>query len=415
MIHFKNKFYVSLALGGLLALTSCSEDENPVTNEEENNAVTEQYVIASSDTENTYLLTTEKVSEGSISPQNTNSTQVLGTPIWYFFKDQALFSFVYRKGDPGTTKSFVLNDQGELEVRNEIDLQVSMQSKAIIGDEIYLQYSSRNYAEPAATFYKINGNTEVVSGPFTINTEELAGNGETAYLTDIAGYKDYILVGYQSINAGENGGETWTSTHYDHTYVGVYTKDFEFVKRIEDTGRTGFVAGQSRSQGETGIEPVENGDVYVFSSAMGIKELPSGVLKINNGTLAFDKDYFFNISEASGGYKLYRTHYLGENTFVLRMFTEKNTASGSPADTRFKFAVVNVVDKTFDWVTGVPDGILSIGVPYVNKKDNEVVFPIETSLYPTLYTIDANTASMTSGKEVVAEGVQAVGRLSIQN
>jgi|SRR5690625_294808 len=398
----------------ILLFSACSSDDVKDSNSE-NPEITEQYVIVATDSENSYLLTAQDISEGSISAGN--SIQVIGTPGWYFAKDIAAYGFVYRQGDPGTTQSFALDDSGKLQARNEINLNVSIQSRGLVNDQIFVEFSSRNYLEPVATFYKINPVTEGVSGPFVINTENLTGNGEYAYLTDIADYKGKVLIGIRTIKAGSDGAEEtedlFASDYNDHTYVGVFNQDLELEKIIEDQGRTGIVAGQLRSAGETGIEPVENGDVYVFSSALDAENVPSGILKIKEGEWEFDQDYFFNISEASGGYKLYRTYYAGNNNFVLRMFSEANTSSASEDYTRNKFAVVNVADQTFDWVEGVPSGILNIGEPHIEKDKNQVVFPIETSGYPALYIIDVNQKQMNKGLEIRAEEVTAVGKLKV--
>lgn len=416
----RNYLSIGLATVGLFALIACSNDDDLPVNDggQETPVVGDQYVVIANDTKNSYMMTTDDISDGKISPQNTENKQVLGTPSWYFYEDVAAYSFIYRKGDPGTTQSFVLGENNALKSRNEIDLSVSMQTIASIDDYIYLGYSSRNYEEPEATYYKINPHTQTVEGPLVIDTKALANFEDTqeiAYTTDIAGYKDYILVGYRTIMAGAQGEShsTFDSNYDNITRVAVFDKNFNLVKIIKDSGRTGVVAGQRRGGARTGIEPVENGDVYVFSSALNLPEVPSGVLKINNGTLEFDQNYFFNISEASGGFKVFRSYYVGNNTFVLRMFSEKNIASASPSDLRRKFAVVNVADETFTWVTGVPTNILSIGTPYIDKADNKVVFPMETSGYPTLYLVDAEMATMTAGVEVIAEGIDAVGKLSV--
>lgn len=413
-MNIRKNLYLSAAFIGALSITSCSSDDDAVSNSEPDNNYTSQYVITADDSENSYLLHTSSIEEGSISALGNNGRQVIGTPTWQFFKDIAAYSFVYRKGDPGTTRSFSLAEENGFNDRSEIDLQVSAQSRAIVGDELYLEYSSRNYEEPEAIFYKINGLTENVSSPVTINTQELANNGEFAYITAIQEYKENVLVGFRTIKGGANGGSAFESDFNDHTYIAVFNRDLELQKVIEDTGRTGMISGQWRATGETGIEPVENGDVYAFSSALDAEEVPSGILKMNDGDLSFDEDYFFNISEASGGYKLYRTYYVGENKFVLQMFTEPGTSSASPDDTRNKFAVVNVVDQTFDWVSGVPENIASIGTPYIDKDKDEVIFPIQNNTNPHLYIIDANTATMKEGIEVIAEGISAVGKLSVQ-
>ena len=412
----RKKFYFSLAIAATLGLTSCSDDDTPNTSGGDGvgTGSPEQYVIAATSEENSYLLTTDDISQGQVSIVG-DGLQVVGTPSWYFYNELAAYSFVYRQGDPGTTQSFILNQEGELEGRNEIDLQVSIQSRGIVGDEMFVQFSSRNYEEPVATFYKINGETQAVSGPFSIDTEALADNGEYAYITDIAEYNNQVLVGYRTIKAGEDGSDSaFNSDFNDHTFIAVFNQDLELQERIEDSGRTGVVAGQQRSQGETGIEPVENGDVYVFSSAIDTDgEVPSGVLRINDGTMEFDQDYFFNITEASGGYNLYRTYYVGENTFVLRMFSEQGEASATPNVSRNRFAVVNVEDQTFDWVeAGVPSEIAGIGEPFIDAAANEVVFPIETNGNPQLYILNADNATMSAGTEVEAVSISAIGRLS---
>lgn len=408
------KLYLSFALAAVLGFTSCSDDDDSSGGGPDSSNASEQYVVAATSEENSYLLTTEDISEGELSIVG-DGLQVVGTPSWYFFKDVAAYSFVYRQGDPGTTQSYILNEEGDLEGRNELDLQVSIQSRGIIGDEMFVQYSSRNYEEPVSTFYKINGETQGVTGPITIDTEELANNGEYAYITDIAEYNDQVLVGYRTIKAGSDGEDNAFNSDFNNsTKIAVFNQDLELQQRIiDDSGRTGNVAGQQRSQGETGIEPVENGDIYVFSSAIDATDVPSGILKINNGTMEFDEDYFFNISEASGGYKLYRTYYVGENTFVLRMFSEEGSASATPGDIRNRFAVVNVSDQTFNWVeTGVPSNITGIGTPYIDANNNQVVFPIETEGYPRLYILNTDNNTMSAGTEVVAESISAIGKLS---
>lgn len=410
--------YLSMVAIGMLAFSACSSDDDLSENPDNGNPggqASPQYVIAADDSENSYLLTTDVISEGSISPQEQNTQQVIGTPSWYFYKDLAAYSFVYRQGDPGTTQSYSLDSNGELHARNEIDLQVSIQARGIAGNKMYVGFSSRNYQEPVATFFTIDGQTQIVEGPYTIDTKALAGNGEYAYISDVAGYKDYVLMSFRTIKAGQDGGDSAFNSDFNgHAYVAVFNQDLELVKVIQDSGRTGVIAGQSRSQGETGVEPIENGDVYVFSSALDNPDVPSGVLKIKDGELEFDTDYFFDISQASGGHKLYRSFYAGGTTFVLQMFTDPNVSNATPATTRNKFAVVDVADQSFEWVSGIPNSIQSIGVPYIDQENSKVVFPIETNLYPTLYILDTQSATLNKGLEIVAEGIGAIGKLSPQ-
>ncbi|MCC9138412.1 DUF4374 domain-containing protein [Pontibacter silvestris] len=410
-MKLNRRFPLAILLGfSLLSLASCEDDEaaTPVTE------VTEahQYVIAASSGENSYLLQTNSIESGSVSAQGGNAIQVLGDRSWFFYEDLAAYSFIYAQNLPGVTSSFVLDEEGMLTQRQELGLEVSMQSRGTYKDNLIVEYSSRSYADPVATFYKINAVTEEISPEISVSTENFTGNGEMAYFTDIAEYGDYILLGVRTISGGADAALGTFGTKYaDSTFVAVYDENFNLQKIIRDGGRTGQVAGQSRSQGETGIEQVENGDLYVFSSAMNSTSAPSGVLKINSGELEFDDDYFFNISEASGGNKLYRVYYIGGTTFCLQMYeTAGLDITGSTTNS---FAIVDVAAKTFNWVTNVPSGITEVSTPYVDQDNNEIVFGITTTdTYPHLYIIDPATATMTQGIEVIAEGISGIGKLS---
>lgn len=283
-----SKSFIALLLSGCFFLTSCNDDKDDLGDGSENEPIAmEQYVIMATDSENTYLTTTTDISEGSVSPNGNNSKQVIGTPSWYFAKDLAAYGFVYRQGDPGTTQSFDLNEEGKLSERNEIDLTVSIQSKALINDQIYLEYSSRNFEEPTATFYKIDPVTQGVAGPFVLSTDNLADNGEYAYFTNMKDVNGKILMGFRTIKAGSDGNEDdlFASDYNDHTYIAVYNQDLELEKVIEDTGRTGLIAGQFRGGAETGIEKTDSGEVYAFASALDGEGVPSGILKIDTNTM----------------------------------------------------------------------------------------------------------------------------------
>src|SRR5699024_12547132 len=91
-------------------------------------------------------------------------------------------------------------------------------------------------------------------------------------------------------------------------------------------------------------------------------------------------------------------------------------ASENPDVSRSGFAVFDVAKKTFTWVEdGVPSEISAISAPYIDKDNNQLVYGITTpDTRPHLYSIDPETATMTQGTEVVAEGILGIGKLTIQ-
>lgn len=246
-------------------------------------------------------------------------------------------------------------------------------------------------------------------------------NGEAGYITDIAEYEGYMIAGARSINSS-----SFTSEYLNNTYVVVFNNDYSVKQVIKDEGRTGFVAGQKYSQGLTGLEVIENGDLYVFSSGQTNYVVadsilvPSGILKINAGHFAFDEDYFFNITEASGGYNLYRSYYMGGSTFILSMYPGIGSKAtfGIDAD---RFAVVNVASETFTWVSnfatakGIEDDPFFVGEPFIDADNDQLVVPVVNSDNENyLYTIHPETATATKGAKVIAEGVSAIGKLTNQ-
>ncbi|PIG97620.1 hypothetical protein CS542_07020 [Pedobacter sp. IW39] len=57
--------------------------------------------------------------------------------------------------------------------------------------------------------------------------------------------------------------------------------------------------------------------------------------------------------QQSGGHHISSQTYIGKGIFILHMYTNPNTTSGPVG----KFAIADVVNKTFKWVTGIPADI----------------------------------------------------------
>ena len=104
-ILLNKKFYFSAAIAAVLGLTSCSDDDSSSGSGRVGTGSSQQYVIAATSEENSYLLTTDDISEGEVSILG-DGFQVVGTPSWYFYKDLAAYSFVYRQGRSGNHTVF---------------------------------------------------------------------------------------------------------------------------------------------------------------------------------------------------------------------------------------------------------------------------------------------------------------------
>lgn len=327
-----------------VSFAACSDKEDQPTITPEETKIS-KYIVAASSGENNYLVAQDDIASSTIFDATASAAvQAPGDRTWSFVGDQVAYGFLYNQADAGVTSSYVLNPSGRLEKRNELALNVSIQTKGIVKNKLILAYSDRlrdTTIAQKAYFYAVDPATDA-SKSYSITTSDLLEQGEAAYLTDIAEFDGKIIAGARSIS---NSG--FASKHYNNMYVIVFNDDFTVNKVIKDSGRTGFISGQKYSQAETGLEVVEGGDLYAFSAAQTnyadapASKVPSGVLRINKGTIAFDANYFFNITEASGGYNLYRSYYVGGSTFVLSMYPGKGEKAtfGVNAD---RFAVVDV-------------------------------------------------------------------------
>jgi hypothetical protein len=446
-----NHFFSLIAIMGMVTFASCSsDDDSPITEEEivdtdndgvadsddtcpnvagtaDNNGCPEEavvetltkFVVTASSSENDYIVTSDDIEETTVfDATSSEAVQSPGDRIWSFYNDEVLYGFLYNQADAGTTASYLLNEDGTVTKRNELALDVSIHTRGEVNDNLILAYSDRlrdPEVEQLAYFYQVDPNTDA-SQEFTLVTDDLLEEGEVAYFTDITEYEDKLIAGARTINSS-----SFSSDYYNNTYVVVFNDDFTVSQVIKDEGRTGFVSGQKYSQGDTGLEVVDNGDLYVFSAAQAdyasaaTVDIPSGVLKINQGTFEFDDDYFFNITNASGGYNLFRSYYMGGSTFILAMYpgTNENATFGIDAD---RFAVVDVESQTFVWVTDFPENALvgwEFRAPYIDADSGQLIVaatPSENENY--LYSIDPVTAQATQLSSVVGESVKIVGKLS---
>lgn len=419
----KNQFYYALVASSfVLGTLSCDDNNSEIPGTDPDKDTQGAYVIAASSEDSDYLLQTAAIDKGTVTALG-NGIESSGNRNWVFYKNKA-YSFLYSKGDPGKATSYILDGNGALKKQSELDLTISITTRGFFDDYIVLLNSTRSITDARGTFYFVDAVNNKVNDAITIDTKELAGNGQLAYFTDIAQVDNEIFASYKCIEGlGSTNTTRMNVTLFDTLWVAVYSYDkatnaLTFKRKITDTGRTSFVAGAAQSQHETGLSQADNGNLYAFSSApidpsSNSKNLPSGILRIKKGETEFDKNYFFNIQEISGGHHLYRVWNTGGNRYALQMYS--NPSDMSSTSLRTRFAIVDVESKTFNWITGLPEAstITAVSKPYVSEKEGTIAFALTTdSEHPFIYQIDAATATATKGLEVTSEGVSGIGKLT---
>ena len=440
-----------------MALASCSDD-NPGS--DKNNGGTSEggrFVFATtvptSNGTSYLLLTGESLDEGVVSPFGNGLLTTSATQ-WVFYKDY-LYGLTYNQGEAGTTSSFILGEDGEMQARDNVyRLDYRFSSYGMYDNDIITMSTG---AGPTA-FADSHGYLpmtllvnylDVVNETMTANDinsglysmENFLGNGEYVTLSgaEQSGSKLYcgaipmglsqygvmdndgkwVLPGNEDLVHSESGGTGASSynanelvgTQYPNKcYVAIYDNDKFLNPVIAETDRISTPCGRFRSQYYQTIWAAENGDIYVFSPSyaktMTAKsqrtDLAAGVCRIKAGQTTFD-DYYVNLEEQTGNRSFMRCWPAGGNCFLMVMYDRPLTESGFAAT---DLAIFNADTEKLTYVTGLPEGVSSFGKT-VYTQNGKVYIPVNvTNEYPAIYAIDINTADAVKG--VTIEGASDV-------
>lgn len=364
-----------------------------------------------------YLLTANDLGTGSISTVG-NGIEQDGTYRYYVTNNDKFFSLLYGQGNPGAVTTYGLNSEGELELLSDFQAE-TVQAFAAVDNDILMIKISRNATNPYSYWYKLDTNSLTIVAEGQINTQELADkeNGEIAFFTWITQKDNKVYLPYFTIKATPEG--AWGTDYPDEANIAVYSyPGMEYIETLTDD-RTSFIGRYFLN----GLTFDEQGDGYAFSSAVPmnsnyevIPTLPSAVTRISDGNDAFD-DYYFDLEEASGGYVIDSHIYAGNGKFVgiMQNKATMNSAWGGGTE----YAIIDVYNKTFEWVTGIPDPATVTEVMYANNFVSEdgstVSVGITTGTGSHVYNIDVATATATQGLEVQGGVITAIHSLESLN
>lgn len=405
--------YLTLFLTAFLFM-SCS-DSSPVNTGGEGNS-SGPFVIAARpnalDGVADYLLTTGSLTEGTVSLLD-NGIEQDGTYRYYVTnnKNTKFYSLLYGQGNPGAVTAYQLTRSGELE--ELVDFQSeTVQAFAPVNDDILMMKIPRNSTDSTAHWYRLSTKTSQFINDGQVNVYEVANNGEMAFFSWLTQVGDKVYGAFFTVDG--QGNAAFSTSHPNHAWVAVFSyPEMELQTVIEDD-RTSFIGRYFVE----GLSVVENGDIYAFSSSLAMNDShemistkPSAITRIKSGTTEFDQSYFFNLAQASGGYYVTNHVYASDGNFLLVM---RDIQKKSPWAEGQRFAIVNVFNKSFEWVTGVPDTSAITSVPFnyhVSEDGNTVYTGITTKQGSYVYAIDVQTAQATQGLEVVGGTITAISKL----
>ncbi|SHG16651.1 protein of unknown function [Salegentibacter echinorum] len=401
---------VILALS--LAVVGCSSDDDTnVDNGGGENEAQARYVIAATPVASEgvadYLLTANNLSEGSISTAG-NGIEQDGTYRYYVTNNNKFFSLLYGQGNPGAVTTYELGGEGTLQMLSDFQSE-TVQAFAPVNEDVLLMKISRNADAPVASWYRLDTETSQFVDEGQINTAALAPEGEQAFFSWLTQVGDKVYAPFFTVKACCN--DSFGTSYPDQSWVAVYSYPEMELETIIEDDRTSFIGRYFTN----GLSVDETGDAYAFSSAVAVSNgdfsstKPSAVTRIKNGTTAFDETYLFDLEEASGGYYVTDHVYAGNGNFVVFMNKEKTSAYA----TGNSLAVINVYNKTFDWISGMPDAenITSITTNNYVGEDGIVNIGVTTRESSFVYNIDIATAAASQGLEVQGGNITAISKL----
>lgn len=353
------------------------------------------------------LLTADRIDQGAITTQGNGKEQD-GSYRYYLTHKGRFFSLLYGQGNPGAVTTYRFSPDGKLVKASEFQTE-TVQLFTKVNDELLLMKIPRSGNE-TANMYRIDALQSRIVGRDSINIVKLAANGERAHFTWATQVGNKVYAPYMSIKGCCS--DAFGTVYPDSAWVAVFSYPELDLETVIRDNRTSYLGGYFNN----GLSVTGNGDAYGFSSAAATNSgvltttKPSAIVRILHGTTEFDKSYFFNVQEASGGHHISTHTYLGDNMFLLMMYAEPGKVSG-----QLKMALANVNTKTFTWVTGGPAEITSTSAAYNNNTlstDGKTGFiGLNTTTGSWIYKIDIATAAASIGLTVEGGKITAITKV----
>ncbi len=460
----KSKYWAIIAsMVPAMAICGCSDNDEPGGPGNEGDG-TGKFVFATTiegSNGTAYdLITGESLDGGYLTTVN-NGLLNPGATQWVFHKNY-LYALTYNQGNAGTTRSYILGNNGEMEAR-DIEYRISrFSSYGTYNNDIITMSTGEGPASLAdshgykpmtllATYLDVVNETmrsnDTSTGAYSM--ENFLGNGEYVTLAgaEQSGAKLYcgavpmglsqygvayenrkwVRPGFEHLvheEAGGTGsgsykaGELVGTQYPNECWVAIYDNENLTNPTLAKTDKISTPCGRYRSQYYQTIWAADNGDIYVFSSSYaktmtdpGQKTtLPAGVCRIPAGSDKFD-DYYCNIEEQTpgGNRSFMRCWPAGGNCFLMIMYdrslTEKNPAA-------IELAVFDAASKKLTYVTGLPANVSSIGKTVFTQNGN-VYIPVNVeNEEPAIYAINTLTAKAVKGVSIKANDITGFGYLT---
>lgn len=361
----RNKLFLCLSAWALMLFAACGSDDSTTPNVPQPETLTGKGafflgVKSSAPSGEEYVLQTTSLETNDLNIKDNLEELVQTDYTWIFHKDVAIgFAYGYAQAGYGYAMRLISEDQ-PLQRLNNFRIEPRYTNYGFFNNQLVtlvggLTENDRNDGAAFTVFNVSEAGVKKVQQKI-LWTEDYTHNGQQITFAGIADNGDgtFFTSAIQSDfhQATVNDGSSIGNIKYpDSVWVAKIDKNMNLIKLYGDD-RLSFSGGRFRSQVFTQIWRTDGDTTYVFSSgiAHGTTK-PAGALRITKSADGFDKQYYWNIQQAAGGYKFRCIWHLADDKFLLEIYDDMNPTNISPAH---QFAIADMSDKQLTWIKGLP-------------------------------------------------------------
>ncbi|MDO4164884.1 MAG: DUF4374 domain-containing protein [Bacteroides sp.] len=410
-------------------LGACSSEDTGSSGEEVQTATGEYFIAVKASSGTEYVMQAESLESGTLNI-NQNIMELPQQEYTWIFRDDLAIGMVYQQQFAGIGYALRIQSDLSLEKMGEFSISTRFSNYGFFEDYLVTsvagQVSSDGSRNDGAVFafWDLTGSQVSLDYTKTVWTEDITGNGQQITFSSIIDMDngEFLTSMVQSDfkQTGTGTGSSVGTVHYpDSVWVAAFDADLNLLRVYRDD-RISYSAGQYRSQVFPQMGKADDGTVYVFSSSFDENAtLPCGALRILKGAEEFDPDYYYNIDDETGGYTFRRVWHMTGDKFLLEIYN--STGKPGMTDPGHQFAVVDMGDKSFVWVTGIPaknlitSGTETGGVPMY--YGGTIYLPItEFGQDAAVYLVNPTTGVATKGVTLTGVSeIRSLGHLTPAN
>jgi hypothetical protein len=299
----KAKLYGFLFFTFLFGIISCDDDDTT----QDPNAIHYALTVTAGTYPNqtAYVLGTLDFPSGTVS--TSNAAELTGSGLMFKYGSDV---YVATFGEPATLRKFTFDASGTPDESGSFSVLGLKTFGAVEFVSATEAYAASNGFGGVPKLVKFNPTTMQITTTVNLTGLEKEGATEVYYLGMVI-RDNYLFMGVNYQNADFVNLE-------DKVFVAVINRSTNTVEKLisDDRSSEMWNGGTASAFSPNALIKDASNDIYVIGYANNGK--PSGVVRIKSGTTEFDKDYFFNLNDATGKPCLGLFHFDNGMTFTVR-------------------------------------------------------------------------------------------------